>query len=303
MVSMTATQTVPQAQPVSVTAPSNLSPSRASDLMTCPLLFRYRSIDRLPRSSSPAAVRGTLVHAVLERLYELPPVERTPKRALNLLPAEWQRMQTEEPEVLSMFEDEAAQAKWLTEARALLRAYFELGIDDPTRLTAVQTEQQVSVTLDSGLTIRGIIDRVDTAPDGRVRVNDYKSGRAPGERFEDKALFQMRVYGLILWRLTGKVPAVLRLIYLGDKEVLSWQPTEADLLATERKLNALWALIVRQTERRDFRPRESKLCGWCEYQAHCPAKGGTLLPWPTTPAQPAAEVDEDKGRASVPGDL
>ena len=26
----------------------SLSPSRASDFMTCPLLFRYRTVDRLP---------------------------------------------------------------------------------------------------------------------------------------------------------------------------------------------------------------------------------------------------------------
>jgi len=49
-----------------------LSPSRAGDFMTCPLLYRFRVIDQLPEKPSPAAVRGTVVHAVLERLYDLP---------------------------------------------------------------------------------------------------------------------------------------------------------------------------------------------------------------------------------------
>ena len=48
-----------------------LSPSRASDFMTCPLLYRFRTIDRLPERPSPEATRGTVVHAVLERLYDL----------------------------------------------------------------------------------------------------------------------------------------------------------------------------------------------------------------------------------------
>ena len=52
-----------------------LSPSRAGDFMTCPLLYRFRVIDQLPERPSPAAVRGTLVHAVLERLYDLPAAE------------------------------------------------------------------------------------------------------------------------------------------------------------------------------------------------------------------------------------
>lgn len=49
-----------------------LSPSRANDFMQCPLLFRYRVVDRLPEPPSSAAARGTLVHAVLERLYDAP---------------------------------------------------------------------------------------------------------------------------------------------------------------------------------------------------------------------------------------
>ncbi len=51
----------------------SLSPSRAADFMTCPLLYRFRVVDRLPEPPSPAAARGTLVHAVLERLFDEPP--------------------------------------------------------------------------------------------------------------------------------------------------------------------------------------------------------------------------------------
>ena len=53
-----------------VSGPS-LSPSRAADFMTCPLLFRFRTIDRLPEPPSHAATRGSPVHAVLERLFDL----------------------------------------------------------------------------------------------------------------------------------------------------------------------------------------------------------------------------------------
>ena len=42
----------------------------ASDFMQCPLLYRLRVIDRLPEKPSAAATRGTLVHAVLERLFD-----------------------------------------------------------------------------------------------------------------------------------------------------------------------------------------------------------------------------------------
>ena len=61
-----------------------LSPSRASDFMTCPLLYRYRTIDRLPEEPSADALRGTLVHKVLEDLFDLPAQTRTPDQARDL---------------------------------------------------------------------------------------------------------------------------------------------------------------------------------------------------------------------------
>ncbi|PRC44610.1 recombinase RecB, partial [Mycobacterium sp. ITM-2017-0098] len=58
-----------------------LSPSRASDFKQCPLLYRFRAIDRLPEPSSTAQVRGSVVHAALEQLYALPAPDRVPEAA------------------------------------------------------------------------------------------------------------------------------------------------------------------------------------------------------------------------------
>jgi len=63
----------------------SLSPSRAADFKTCPLLYRLRTIDRLPQRPSAAAARGTLVHAVLERLYDLPAAGRTVEQAKSMV--------------------------------------------------------------------------------------------------------------------------------------------------------------------------------------------------------------------------
>ena len=41
--------------------------------------------------------------------------------------------------------------------------------------------------------LRGVIDRIDVAPDGAVRISDYKSGKRPAEGFEARALFQLQV--------------------------------------------------------------------------------------------------------------
>lgn len=256
-----------------------LSPSRAGDFMTCPLLYRFRVIDQLPEKPSQAAVRGTVVHAVLERLYDLPAPRRSVEAAVELLEPQWQRLLGEEPAFGEMFADAEEQAAWLAQARDMLRRYFTL--EDPTRLEPAERELYVEAVLDSGLLLRGYVDRLDVAPTGEVRVVDYKTGSAPGPDFEAKALFQMKFYALVLWRLRGEVPRLLQLVYLGGGgEVLRYAPDEADLRATERKVQALWAAIQRSLETGEWRARPSRLCDWCDHQSLCPEFGGTPPPVP-----------------------
>ncbi|TVL90487.1 RecB family exonuclease [Streptomyces sp. SAJ15] len=265
-------------------APSSLSPSRAADFMRCPLLYRFRVIDRLPEQPSAAATRGTVVHAVLERLFDAPAAERTASRARALVPGEWERLLAAKPELAELFADETGGqdaerlARWLADAERLVERWFTL--EDPTRLEPAERELFVETELESGLTLRGIIDRVDVAPTGEVRIVDYKTGKAPAPQYASDALFQMKFYALVLWRLRGTVPRRLQLVYLGSGDVLTYDPREADLRGVERKLLALWEAIRLATTTGDWRPRPTRLCDWCDHQAHCPEFGGTPPPYP-----------------------
>jgi putative RecB family exonuclease len=265
--------------------PSSLSPSRAADFMRCPLLYRLRVIDRLPEKPSEAATRGTVVHAVLERLFDAPAAERTAERARAMVPGEWERLRAARPELASLFDaadgaaDAAALTAWLESAERLVDRWFTL--EDPTRLEPAERELYVETVLESGLTLRGYVDRLDVAPaSGDLRVVDYKTGKAPRPEYADEPLFQMKFYALVLWRLRGVVPRRLQLVYLGSGDVLTYDPTEADLRSTERRLLALWEAIREATVTGDWRPRRTPLCGWCDHQAFCPEFGGTPPPYP-----------------------
>ena len=76
------------------------------------------------------------------------------------------------------------------------------------------------------------------------------------------------------------LPARLQLVYLRDGEVLWIDPTEDELLATERKIRALWKAIELAATTGDWRPRRGRACSWCAHQAVCPAWGGTPPPLP-----------------------
>jgi len=280
-------------------APASLSPSRASDFMQCPLLYRFRVIDRLPEKPSEAATRGTLVHSVLERLFDAPAGERTAPRAKSLVPGQWDRLRESRPEVVELFSDDPdgeRLARWLGEAERLVERWFTL--EDPTRLEPAEREMFVETELDSGLKLRGIIDRVDVAPTGEVRIVDYKTGKAPRPEYAEGALFQMKFYALVVWRLKHVIPRRLQLVYLGSGDVMTYDPVLADLERVERKLLALWEAIREATETGEWRPRPTKLCGWCDHQEHCPEFGGTPPPYPL-PVR-AAGVDPAGGPGVVP---
>src|SRR5690349_4749862 len=213
-----------------------LSPSRAGDFKQCPLLYRFRAVDRLPEKPTKAQVRGTVVHAVLEDLFALPAAERVPDRARTMITPAWERVKAERPEFSTLFEVPGGEeeAEWLASATKLLDGYF--GLEDPRRLEPESRELLVESELPSGVLLRGYIDRVDVAPTGEIRVVDYKTGAAPREVGEAKAMFQMKFYAVVLWRLRGIVPRQLKLMYLTDGQSLAYTPDEAELLRFERTL-------------------------------------------------------------------
>jgi putative RecB family exonuclease len=276
-----------------------LSPSRASDFKQCPLLYRFRAVDKLSAPPSAAAARGTLVHSVLERLFDLPADERTPAAAEALLGPQWEALVQQEPQLAELItgDEQVSHESWFGDAQALIETWFSL--EDPTRLEPAERELYVETEVD-GLVLRGYVDRLDVAADGAMRVVDYKTGRSPSELFEGKALFQMKFYALVLWRLRGEIPRLLQLVYLGNGEVVRYTPDEHDLLSLERNLKAVWSAIERAALTGDWRPKTSRLCDWCDFRHLCPAWGGTPPPLPEGAA--ALALDPVRSGQVTPAD-
>ncbi|MUM22698.1 RecB family exonuclease [Mycobacterium sp. CBMA271] len=280
-----------------------LSPSRASDFKQCPLLYRFRAIDRLPEPASTAQVRGSLVHAALEDLYARPAAEREYATAAGLVEPAWERLVESKPELAEVVEAERL-PRFLDEARDLLSGYYRL--EDPTGFDPDSCEERVEVELSDGTMLRGFVDRIDVAPGGAMRLVDYKTGRSPRALFEAKALFQMKFYAVALYRTRGVVPRRLRLLYLSDGEVLDYSPDEAELLKFEKTLMAIWKTIQNLGTTGDFRPNPSRLCDWCAHKSLCPAFGGTPPPYPGWPADYGVSdsdiEDAEDAATAIPGD-
>ena len=260
-----------------------LSPSRAADYKQCPLKYRFRAVDRIPEPPTRPAVRGTVVHAVLEDLYGLAAGERGPQRADSLAEPSWARVRAGQPEAATLFRDDTEVQGFLDEVRTLVRTYYRL--EDPRRFDPESRETRLEVELPDGTPLRGFVDRIDRAPTGELRVVDYKTGRAPGPTRETHALFQLKFYALMLLRSRGVLPSQLRLIYLADAQLLTYTPDEEQLLRFERTVSALWAAVSRAGRSGDFPPNPGWLCDYCAYRRLCPAFDGTPPPYPGWPTE------------------
>lgn len=251
-----------------------ISPSRANDFLQCPLKYRFRTIDRLPEPPSLATFTGTLVHAVLEDLFDHPAASRTPQTAKADVPGALAKLRekrgAELDELIPGPEDEA---KLLARAGELLDSYFTLEL--PNNLEPAAREEFVEVTLDNGLRLRGFIDRKDVAPGGEVRLVDYKTGKKPKPQYGREADLQMRCYALMHYRATGEVVHTLQLYYLGSGQTTVMNPTLEIIERTEAELLSIWDDIARAAVTGEWRPRKSPLCGWCHFKPLCPAWGGT----------------------------
>ncbi len=246
-----------------------LSPSAVSEYENCPQLYKYRKIDKLPEPPSLDAERGTLVHTVLQDLFEFPSNDRTPETAIDLLPSRWKAQVEEKPALMEMVTNEK---EWLDRASSLLTTYFTL--ENPATFEATHREMHLENDFDTNIYLHGYVDRLDIAPTGEVRIVDYKTGKSPKPGWEDKAFFQLRVYALLYWKNHGVIPKLLQLIYMGDARLIKSTPTEKDLIKTEQILFDVAADILRAIERNEFRPRPTKLCDWCFFKAICPAHVG-----------------------------
>jgi len=243
-----------------------LSPSAVSEYENCPQLYKYRKIDKLPEPPSLDAERGTLIHTILQDLFEFPSQERTPQTAIDLLPSRWAAQIEGKPALLEMVSSEK---EWLDRASSLLQTYFTL--ENPSTFEATHREMHLEDDFDSDIYLHGYVDRLDVAPTGEVRIVDYKTGKSPRPGWEEKALFQLRVYALLYWKNTGVLPRLLQLIYLGDGRIVKSNPTMAEIESAEKVLRRVAQDILNSIEKEYWPPKPSRLCDWCYFKSICPA--------------------------------
>jgi putative RecB family exonuclease len=270
MIARMTVEAIPET-PAGAAGLQTLSPSRAGDFKTCPQLFKFRVVDRIPEPTSIHQARGTTAHLALQRLFDDPVPHRTPDRLFDLFRQAWTEIRGED-EFTGLFESLEEERQWGLDSLALLANYFT--IEDPTGFDPEEREMDLLEDLD-GMVIRGILDRMDRAADGGLVITDYKTGKAPPEAYALPAFFALKIYALLIRQRTGETPAEVRLLYLNGPTLYRLPIDDRQLDAMDSQLRALWAAIDRAFANDRFPARPGRLCDWCSYKEICPAWGDT----------------------------
>ncbi len=244
--------------------PKYLSPSSASSFRECARRWKFRYVDRLPDPPGEAAVTGTFAHMVLERLMQEPVENRTVERAKKLARELWPTMEASS-DYQGLELDERGGLDFRINGWKAIEGLWEL--EDPREVRVAATEQDVRVEVNK-VPFRGIIDRVDETDEGLV-VTDYKSGKAPSERFSSNYVTQMLLYAAALTEAEGSKPVKAQLLYLGQK-VVEVEITDENLDEATTELRATWLAILDSCISQEFSATVGPLCGWCPFVAHCP---------------------------------
>lgn len=254
---------------------TTLSPSRASNFKQCPQMYKLKSIDRIPTVPNVHQARGTTAHLALERLFEKPREQRTPEALYDLFRSAWAELKmTEYPELFETIDDERT---WGIESLGLLAGYFS--VEDPTSFEPEALEMDLTVSIDH-MMIRGILDRMEriteTTDDGTERdllvITDYKTGKAPPERYASQAFFALKIYALLIRTTQGTTPDRVRLLYLNGPTEYTLDINNSQLDAMHQQLTALWQAINKAITTNTWPTNQTVLCDWCDFKnTVCPA--------------------------------
>jgi putative RecB family exonuclease len=266
------------APPFEESVPPIYSHSRLSSFENCPKQFHFRYVLKIESETEGIeAFVGKRVHEILERLHEfvdrglLPSVQRVIDRYHAL----WQEQY--DPGRVRVAREGTPVEHYLQLGIRCIENYYRSRYPFDAEET-LGLEQRVLFSLDPGgkYKLQGVIDRVARATDGVVEIHDYKTGaRVPSQKTLDSDR-QLALYQIGLTQELGSSER-FRLVwhYVAAGVTRSSERAPEQL---ERLQDDTMRLIDRIGAERDYAPRKSSLCGWCEYKAICPAWGGPEIP-------------------------
>ncbi|MDO9123471.1 MAG: PD-(D/E)XK nuclease family protein, partial [Deltaproteobacteria bacterium] len=247
------------------------SHSQLSTYETCPHQYRLHYIQKIKMDTEGIeAFMGSRVHDALEKLYR--DLKMTKLNILEELLAfyhqSWEKNWSESVQIIRK-EYHAEDYRRLGE-KCITDYYKRYYPFDQGRTLGIEETIYFPLEEEKGYWIRGVIDRLALLDHSILEIHDYKtSSRLPtqGDVQSDRqlAFYQMGVEGK--WKDIREIKLIWHYLAF-DVEVQSLRTPEE----LQRLRQETMELIKKIESDRDFSPKESPLCNWCDYQSLCPKR-------------------------------
>ena len=250
--------------------PLTLSPSRISSFRTCPLQFRFVSIEKLPEPPQIHLVKGNFVHRVLELLLAHDPELRTPDAALDAFEVTKTEYESSVKFIaLGLTED--AHDAFFKDSRQILNGYYRM--ENPRNTNVIGLELKLEADFGK-FVLRGIIDRLEYDENDQLVISDYKTGNTPSSKFGKNKMDNMHLYASLCLRVRGELPQKLRLMYLKSSTSVEEEVTAQSNIKCEDAAIETFDQIAESCQSGVFATNKSGLCNFCAFKQWCPEFGG-----------------------------
>lgn len=241
----------------------------------CPQKYKFRYIHMLPEQPKPYFAFGSALHEVMEYIYN--PANAafpTLAQALDFFEKHWNKTSFNQKGYASPEKELAGYA----EGRRIIEAYYAKYA--AAFFHPLSVEMKSTLDMD-GLSLISILDRIDYLGDGKVKILDYKTGKAVPSTPEQLYMYQ---------KVAENSPTIKALVQKQDPAVkelrvgqLSFYhlPTLKEVTferVPDKEIFDFWQGVLQVADKIragqfDPTPGETQ-CRWCDYRNICPVFTG-----------------------------
>lgn len=241
----------------------------------CPQKYKFRYIHMLPEQPKPYFAFGSALHEVMEYIYN--PANAafpTLAQALDFFEKHWNKTSFDQKGYASPEKELAGYA----EGRRIIEAYYAKYA--AAFFHPLSVEMKSTLDMD-GLSLISILDRIDYLGDGKIKILDYKTGKAVPSTPEQLYMYQ---------KVAENSPTIKALVQKQDPAVkelrvgqLSFYhlPTLKEVTferVPDKEIFDFWQGVLQVADKIragqfDPTPGETQ-CRWCDYRNICPVFTG-----------------------------
>ena len=245
------------------------SHSRLTCFENCPQKYKFSYIDKIKTETEQTieAFTGVQVHRTLEKLYRDLMYEKhnTLEELMEYLRDDWEKNYNDS---IIVVRKEYTPENYLRLAERCIQGYYQQYHPfNQNRTLALEERIVISLDKTDRYRLQGYIDRVSDLGNSRYGIHDYKTSMhlpLPEDIEKDR---QLALYSLAIQE---KYPDAeeIKLIwhFLAFQKTLESQRSQEELDDLKKQTIHL---IDKIEEARDFPPRVSALCDWCEFRTIC----------------------------------